>query len=124
MGTGLIGLAAYLLLGIVMPFLEKATAMMSSGILSFFGTASSQGSIVIYNILSVQVIPLCVGDIEIAVLTGAILSTADRNWDDRILGVAGAFIFGKFNCVMMAMTEKTLIYMLHSTLACSRIVCP
>ena len=41
LGTGTVGLAAYFLLGIVMPFLEKATAMLSAGILSVFGSGSN-----------------------------------------------------------------------------------
>lgn len=92
-GSAVIGTVSYFLLTIVMPFLKNFTAAMSAGLLSLFGNAYSQAALIHYNSLVVQVIPLCVGDIEIAVLTGAILSTEDRSVDDRILGVVAAFVF-------------------------------
>lgn len=92
-GTAVIGGASYVLLGLLMPVLKMVTAWMSAGVLSLFGSSSVQGALVMFNSFTVQVIPLCVGDIEIAVLTGAILSTADRDWDDRIIGVVVAFAF-------------------------------
>ncbi len=88
-----------------MYWLKNATAMLSAGILSLFGTASTEGALVLYNTLTVQIIPLCVGDIEIAVLTGAILSTEDRKINDRVIGIGAAFVFVMLiNAVRIAAT--------------------
>ncbi len=91
-GVALIGGAAYLLMQLLMPVLQPLTAWLAAAMLVPFGAAHSQGALVFFKTLSVQVIPLCVGDIEIAVLTGAILSTADRPVRNRALGAAGAFV--------------------------------
>lgn len=92
-GTAVIGAATYVMLSLVMHRLEQITSASASVILSMFGTALSNGTLVVFNDLAVRVIPLCVGDIEIAVLTGAILSTEDRTINDRLLGVSAAFVF-------------------------------
>ncbi|MFC2174417.1 exosortase/archaeosortase family protein [archaeon] len=92
-GTAVFGGLAYLVASGLMPVLKPLTAAMSAAVLSLFGSAYSQGALVFFNSLSVQVIPLCVGDIEIAVLAGAMFATEDRTVRDRILGVTGAFVF-------------------------------
>ena len=92
-GTAVIGGLAYFLLAAAMPWLQPMTAWLSAVVLGLFGEAYSQGALVFFGALSVQVIPLCVGDIEIAVLAGAILSTEDRAVKDRVLGVGSAFVF-------------------------------
>lgn len=92
-GTALIGGATYALLSFAMPLLQQLTAMLASLFLLLFGASSSQGASLVFNSLSAQIVPLCVGDIEIAVLVGAIASTADRKIRDRVYGVIGAFVF-------------------------------
>ncbi|MCK4327700.1 MAG: exosortase/archaeosortase family protein [Candidatus Diapherotrites archaeon] len=92
-GIVVFGSLAYLALSGVMPALQGLTAWMSAALLSVFGVAYSQGALVFFNSLSVRVIPLCVGDIEVAVLAGAIFSTEDRAKRERVFGIAGAFAF-------------------------------
>ncbi len=91
-GVAAIGSASYLLLQLVMPLLQSLTAWMAAAMLAPFGAAHSEGALVFFKLLSVQVIPLCVGDIEIAVLVGAMLSTEDRPVRSRALGAAEAFL--------------------------------
>jgi len=92
-GVAAIGGVAYVLMQLLMPLLQPLTAWLAAEMLVPFGIAYSQGALVFFKSLSVQVIPLCVGDIEIAVLAGAIASTADRTRKDRAFGMAAAFVF-------------------------------
>ncbi|MBN3037564.1 MAG: exosortase/archaeosortase family protein [Candidatus Diapherotrites archaeon] len=97
---------------VVMSGLQTFTAALSALTLSITGmTAFSAGHMVSAEGLTVQIIPLCVGDIELAVLVAAIASTADRRFRERAYGIIGGTIFVfAANALRVALTMLTGIW--------------
>jgi len=98
--AGIIGFSAFIYLlvyPLVMWQMQAITAMLSSVVLNLLGIPSVMISgvppIITAGALTAQIVPLCVGDIELAVLIAAILSTADRKWKERIHGAVMAIVF-------------------------------
>lgn len=86
---------AYALLSLVMPYLQCGTAVMTALVLSAIGmSASASGAIVqVQGLPLVEIVPLCVGDLELAILLGGIAATEDRTLKERAWGVIGGTVF-------------------------------
>jgi exosortase/archaeosortase family protein len=100
---------AFLALSVVMPLLQAITAVASSALLNALGVSSQfvpgDPPGVTFAGLLAAIIPLCVGDFEIAFLVAAILSTWDRPRLYRLEGAVAAFVFVMlFNPVRIALT--------------------
>ncbi|MCD4740338.1 archaeosortase/exosortase family protein [archaeon] len=103
----IVGIITYLAFSLVMTSLQSFTALTSSLILFLFGINSIVIGTALTGIFSmpVEVAPLCVGDLEIAVLVGAIAATEDRTHRERLLGIISGIAFVLFlNPIRIAMT--------------------
>lgn len=80
--------------------LQLWTGILSSFTLSFLGFTSSfvanNPPFVTADNMIVQIIALCAGDLELALLIGAIFATADRTIKDRINGAIAGTLFVMF----------------------------
>lgn len=112
LGIGIIGFIIYLLLSFFMESLQIMTAFASSILLNLLGIVSTaNGDVINFADMQARIIPLCVGDIEIAILIGAILSTEDRKIRDRILGSISAFFFILLiNPIRIALTLSSWVW--------------
>lgn len=93
----------------VMHYMEQITAWSSSLLLNMLGIKSKallNGTpIVTAHAFKAQIVPLCVGDIELAILVSAILATMDRTLRQRVIGVFSSIVFVFFiNAVRIALT--------------------
>ncbi|NYZ79643.1 archaeosortase/exosortase family protein, partial [Candidatus Micrarchaeota archaeon] len=76
--------------------LKSATATAANVLLNAFGVPTAlaftgEPSITV-GLVTAQITNLCAGDLEIALLTAIILSTWDRSWRRRFIGVIGGLI--------------------------------
>jgi len=85
---GSVGVLVFTSLQLVQPLLQALIAALSAFVLNLAGVhAIANGNTIITNVFTSQVVPLCTGDLELAVLVGAIVATADRKRRERIVGV-------------------------------------
>ncbi|MCD6522478.1 MAG: exosortase/archaeosortase family protein [Candidatus Diapherotrites archaeon] len=81
----------------VMYYMQQITAISASFVLNILGIHSTATfgdiPIVTANMFNAQIVPLCVGDIELAILVSAILFTMDRTLRQRAIGVFLSIIF-------------------------------
>ena len=111
-GTGVIGAIVYVLLGLAMPAMQTITAAASAMLMTLLGVpATAENSLINFARTSAQIIPLCVGDIEIAILVAAIAMTRDRALQDRITGIVFASLFVMaWNPVRIALTLNSFVW--------------
>lgn len=93
-----VGAMSYAVLSFFMNPLQWTTAVLSSWVLALLGIGSQavMGSPpLLLGVFSmpVGIVPLCVGDIEIAVLLGGIAATEDRTTTERAWGMLAGILF-------------------------------
>ncbi|MCD6414615.1 MAG: exosortase/archaeosortase family protein [Candidatus Diapherotrites archaeon] len=92
------GLTCYFIVSQFMHEFEWVTAVLTSWVLILFGVSTTAfctnpPTLTGVFALPVEILPLCVGDLELAILIGAILATEDRSWRNRFVGAIAGFLF-------------------------------
>jgi exosortase/archaeosortase family protein len=110
---------AYLALQPLMSGLQALTAQATAFLLG----ATASGNAVTFAGVTAQILPVCIGDFEIAILVGAIAATSDRSLRERIAGaILGAGFVLAVNPVRIALTLAALplgtatVELIHSVL--------
>lgn len=109
----LVGGLIFLTVSFFMDLLIELTVSLSVLFLGFFGINAEASSPFILGVFSkkVEIIPLCVGDFEIAVLLGAIAATEDRKIRERLMGmIGGAFFVFLVNPLRISLTLGTGVW--------------
>jgi exosortase/archaeosortase family protein len=91
-------------------YFQLFTAFSAGSILTLMGISNFvmghvNPPVVLAEGMAANILPLCVGDIELAILLATILSTWDRTWETRLEGAWFGFLFVVFiNPVRVALT--------------------